>query len=627
MKTNTHPSPISTLKASKPDVITDLDPHLQKVLVRSRQGVRRISTASTRSNEVAVIAKVNDLKAWRKRVRRGTTIGRTAADGTTIITARVPVSRIESLRRENFVVSLKAARRLRPQLSKTIEETGSRADLLPVGSQSEGGRRAIVGIIDFGFDFMHENFRNDDEHRTSRALAIWDQKAPAAAGSPSGYGRLHTKNDIDAALRQPDPYVALGYGPPAEPPGVDGSHGTHVADIAAGNGNGSGVPGVAPKADIVFVEAASSDLPSGPAAVGSSFGDSVQLLEAISFIFDHAGNRPCSINISLATNGGPHDGSTLVEQGIDRMLTDAPNRAVTIAAGNTFVDGIHATGVVQNGGHHDLIWDVPNNDSTNNELELWYSGTDRFAVEVIAPNQQSMLRVEPGDTQELRDDNNQILMLVANRLDDPNNNDNMIGVFLSTGLPLGRWTVRLHGVAVQAGGGRFHAWIERDDPGQSRFAGVLNNSCTLGSISCGHETIVVGSYDAHLAGTPLAFDSSSGKTRDNRPKPEVSAPGQNVFAARSLTDPSVKHNLVTHKSGTSMAAPTVAGIIALILSEAESRNRPLTSAEIRDIVIRTARRNPPPGGAFDPRFGNGRVSGAGAVAEAMALLIVNALVA
>ena len=47
-------------------------------------------------------------------------------------------------------------------------------------------------------------------------------------------------------------------------------------DIAAGNGRGSNSPGVAPQADLIFVEVAASDIPwSGPAVVGKAFGDSV----------------------------------------------------------------------------------------------------------------------------------------------------------------------------------------------------------------------------------------------------------------------------------------------------------------------------------------------------------------
>jgi hypothetical protein len=78
--------------------------------------------------------------------------------------------------------------------------------------------------------------------------------------SPFGFGRLHLPNEINTALATPNPYATLKYWPPPDGAFQTGSHGTHVMDIAAGNGRGSGQPGVAPKAYIVFVEAAITDI-------------------------------------------------------------------------------------------------------------------------------------------------------------------------------------------------------------------------------------------------------------------------------------------------------------------------------------------------------------------------------
>ena len=69
-------------------------------------------------------------------------------------------------------------------------------------------------------------------------LALWDQNAPVPQpDSPFGYGRRYGTAQIDAALQQADPYAALSYDP-----GSDGSHGTHVMDIAAGTAAATGVP-------------------------------------------------------------------------------------------------------------------------------------------------------------------------------------------------------------------------------------------------------------------------------------------------------------------------------------------------------------------------------------------------
>lgn len=606
-------APVPEMTVSTTDAYAGMDPRLQRFVARQRQGLLEAPTVSSAHDEVAVIAKVTDVTAWEalSEVQMGGVFGEPAADGTQIVTGRIPLARIEYVRQQRYVTSLKATQSLRPALDKTIAETGARTDLLPQGQRTAGGAGVVVGIIDFGFDIAHHNFRHPDG--STRLLALWQQAGPSTPTSPFGYGKTFTPAQINAALLQPDPYSALGYGPvPDQRLPNPGTHGTHVADIAAGNGRGSGISGMAPNADIVFVDVATSDIPrQGPQVVGTSFGDSTRLLEAVLYIFQQAGTRPCVINISLGTNGGPHDGTTLVEEGIDRLVRAAPNRAVVIAASNAFADGIHAAGTVPPGGQADLLWDVRLGDTTQNELEVWYRGPDRFAMELLAPGGRSLGRIEPGHNGNVQRQG-QVVLFVANRLGEPNNQDNTIGVFLESGLPSGRWTVRLHGVTVQDG--TYHAWIERDDPNPSNFAPPHDNTHTIGSISCGHETIVVGSYDAHKATVPLSFFSSAGPTRDGRQKPEVSAPGHALFAAHSRTGTGV-----TRKSGTSMAAPAVTGLVALLLAQAQAQGLALTSQQIRDLLTTTARHHPPDAAGWDDRYGHGRVSATAAVAAVMAL--------
>ncbi len=73
------------------------------------------------------------------------------------------------------------------------------------------------------------------------------------------------------------------------------------------------------------------------------------------------------------------------------------------------------------------------------------------------------------------------------------------------------------------------------------------------------------------------------------------------------------------KSGTSAAAPVVAGVVALMLAEARSRGLSLSAEQIRQILIETARPDPP-SSPWDPQYGHGRVDALAAVERVVALM-------
>jgi hypothetical protein len=566
--------------------MADLDPRLQRLIVRSLED--RTLAAVAQPDETAVIAWVSDVRAWSgHRSVRTISVSPPQPDGSVIVTGRVLVDRIQTLRREPFVLSLKAAHRVRRQLSATLPELG--ADQLPAGGSSNGGQGVVLGVVDNGCDFAHANFRTDAG--ATRLLGLWDQSQPSrpADAGRVKYGRFFTPDEINAALQHADPYSALGYSPP------QGAHGTHVTDISSGNGRGTGQAGVAPQASLLFVEISAATAP-GPSALPAGLGDSVHLVEAVSFVFDMAATSPCVVNVSLGSNSGPHDGSSLVERMLDSMAAAGPNRSIVVAAGNAFSDGIHFAGHLAVGGVADLDWVLDDPLSDDAELELWYAGDDRFTADILSPDGKLVVSVPAGASRNLAIAGNSKIM-ASNRLRDPNNRDNQIAVFLRAGAPGGVWKVRLH--AVAAANGSFHAWIERDDSDQSAFAAdLVDNTHTISSLAGGRGTIVVGAYSAHDAGRPLHFGSGAGPTRDGRVKPDVSAPGVNVAAANARQP----GTLVL--SGTSMAAPATTGTIALLLAEARAKGVSLGAADIRNLVLSNASPSP----AADPRYGAGRVS-------------------
>jgi subtilisin family serine protease len=575
------------------DIDTDLDPRLQKAILQKRAGVRIDPAVGKASHEGRVMMDVLVELRDPSQPVPGLNIGRPTHG---IVTGTVDVNNISTVRRHPNIKSLKAARRVKPALKFSVPEVQATHSIikagLPQGSPEIHGAGVVIGVVDYGGDFVHNNFRNPDG--TTRLRFLWDQGTGLETEiSPAGfpYGREFTADAINAALASDNPYLQLAYDPGFA------AHGTHVMDIAAGNGRATGAPGVAPKADLIFVQLASNDT-----APEENFGNSRHLLDAVEYIFEKARllNKPAVVNLSLGTNGGPHDGTSLVEKRIDQLLEE-PGRAVVIAASNNWEHGIHASGRIAPGQQRVLRWELPQGDLTDNELEIWYGGSAKLDVSLVDPSGAQLGPFALGTTTLLKSGGVQV-GAIFHRQNDPNNHDNQIDILLDSTLS-GQWSIVLEASGAQPV--HFHAWIERDDGGGSRFSpDDEDRSHTIGSIACGRKTIVVGSYDAKVPGRTISRFSAEGPTRDGRRKPEVSAPGQEVIAASSQTQTAFLD------SGTSMAAPHVSGLIALLM---QATPQALTTDQIRSAVLDFARRDPPNGTEWQARYGSGRINAAASV--------------
>ncbi len=502
------------------------------------------------------------------------------------------------------------------------------------------GKEVLIGIIDVGgFDFAHPDFL-DDKGRT-RFVAIWDQggdfrKPPAQFG----YGAEFTGQHLDAAVRASRRKGTL----PAtllEPQSqrMPGSHGTHVASIAAGN------RGVCPKARIAAVLI---DIPQ-PADTRErrrfTFSDSSRIVHAVEYLLDvaKAHKLPLSINISLGTNGGAHDGSSGVSRWLDALLS-TPGRAISVAAGNAgqekpaaeddlgWITGrIHTSGrILSRGLDVDLEWTVIGDgieDISENELEIWYGAQDRFIAMVKPPSSDQWIEVRPRQFVENRRLPSGTTLSVYNELYHPANGANYISVYLSPnlqpdnirGIEAGVWKVRLRGEEIRDG--RFNGWVERDDPSEiggdgrrrlfrfpSFFSAASNiDSHSINTLACGHRVIAVANVDSKLQ--RINVTSSQGPTRDARCKPDIGAPGTGIVAANGFGPRGEPWIAMT---GTSMASPYVAGVVGLMLAA----NPDLTSAQCAGILQRTAR--PLPGLSYEWRndAGFGVIDPQAAVEEA-----------
>lgn len=517
------------------------------------------------------------------------------------------------------------------------------APLPAAGPQpAEDGTGVLIGVVDFGCAFAHPAFRfGDDGLGGTRLRMLWDQNGTAPPGQALP-GRFYTQAEIDAALKTKDPYGALCYEPwengyaPMDVVQTELTererrkrvHGTHVLSVAGGRKPTTGIwagpipAGLAPGAALAFVHLR-------PRALISE-GDAIDVFEGVCALFALAQREglPAVVNLSIGANTGAHDGRGLMDRAFNALLR-TPGRAITVAAGNMRGAGQHCKATVTRDKPITLDWHFSGADRTPNILRIYAPMQgDKPALDMAIARPDG----EPGSALPA----NALRETDIDRLRDAEDGD-IIGTAVSTQHPFSTeetlqhfevrlrpasvdetWQVRLSlDPEIAAEAIEFDAWIERDDlhrADSSYFAPLGgppdNEGCSLGSLACALGPICVGAYDP--ATDAAAAFSSLGPTRggpswggtqtsdipEPRQKPDVSAPGCDIRGAAGcggLVDHNgVAFDVTCFASGTSSAAPHVAGVVALMF---QARPR-LGAARIRQILRDTARKRDgfPPGG-------------------------------
>jgi subtilisin family serine protease len=569
---------------------------------------------------------------------------------------------------KDFVIELTEPSTVVPLDGASLAEVQGAAAQVPVDGADAtipyDGRGVLLCTLDYGCDFVQRGISAPGGG--TRLQALWDQNLPGqgqqspVAATPEGfwYGQEFFNGPINWALTKRDPYAALRYDPDAHyylPGPVEAEHGTQVLDVAAGNGQATRAPGVAPGADLLFVQVAGP--PAGAKAPWTA--TEIDVIDGLLYAFDRAGGkfgnppenpkavpRNAVVNVSLGHNRGAHSGKQPTELVMDALLRRPDRRAIVVAAGNGRGGGWHASGNVSPTAPRALTWEFAASEDRafakrdgkppiRNDLEIWYEAAqDRLELTLVAPNGDHLGPITKGNCHAIYLHGEPIGVVVGSTYSAINDAYCLKVRLLAVNDAAESWRVRLRWIdglppvfpnaAPDRDSVLFHAWIHSDDPSQSRFApDDRDPRCTLSGWATGEKTVVVGAYDGLSTVRSPAFFTSAGPTRDGRPKPELSAPGVGVEAALSKGDRPRGGGWRTASrapvSGTSIAAPHVAGAIALMYQKQPDA----TLDEIRRMLVATARRDPPyrladrppaePIARWDPLYGAGRLDVAAAV--------------
>jgi subtilisin family serine protease len=319
------------------------------------------------------------------------------------------------------------------------------------------------------------------------------------------------------------------------------------------------------------------------------------------------------VNLSLGGHGNAHDGTDSLSQAINQEV--GQGRIVCCSAGNEGSDNIHAQATCQVGQTTDIslrISDESNSDpnavSGNIFLNGWYSGGDELEVAVQSPSGfiTPFQSIEPsGNGKQYKHPEGRIE--VYNLGPNPFNNDHNIFIAIKSPTPeinskvtTGVWRIKLRGKSIVNGRVDFWAMDQSDKVNVVFLAPNADNSMTIGSPGSASGAITVASYTTrvswsdtngdswsvgHTPNTPSEF-SSEGPLRNGDLKPDVSAPGAFIAAPLSADSNPQPHWVIRDNirlmQGTSMSAPFMSGLVALLLERSNNLDPSGTKAIIKD---------------------------------------------
>ena len=442
------------------------------------------------------------------------------------------------------------------------------------------GQDIILGFIDTGIDYTHPAFRRSDG--SSRIYGLWDQTVQT--GTPPydlEYGSVYTRQEINQALALEDPYSLV--------PSQDQiGHGTALAGIAAGTAlPENDFAGAAPQAMIAVVK-----LKPAKEYLKSFFyvtGDApayqmTDIMAGIRYLIRLSEElfKPLVICLGLGTSQGAHSG----DSPLDSMLsvTNQFRGIIGIsAAGNEAGRAHHYYGTALNSTEYNAVEILVKEGTRGFCAELWGQPPEVYAVGFESPLGEVVQKIPPrlsySENISFILENTKIF--VSSEIIQTVSGSQLIFIRFTDPTP-GSWKIRVY--TGNYNSGSYHIWLPITGFSNPDVTFLEPNpDTTITSPGTSLSVITTAAYNAY--NNSLYLNSSRGYTRTGQIKPDIAAPGVNVFAPA----PRQRYTTIT---GTSAAAAITAGASALVMEWGMNRtpSRIFNSEEMKSLFIRGAQR-------------------------------------
>ncbi len=498
------------------------------------------------------------------------------------------------------------------------------------------GKGVILGVIDSGIELNHPDFQ--DSTGKTRLLYVWDQGVaynPSRKPGNYSYGVEWDSAAINQNISTHDDKAS------------EFGHGSMVTGAAASNALATGnFRGIAPEVNIISV------------ATDFSRQNWLQTVaEAVDYIYTKADSlgMPCVINASIGTYVGSHDGKDIAARMIDQMIKAKNGRAFVCAAGNAGAFNFHLQHNVQNDTNFSWFEYSPSLFSNQGGVyfEAWADTNDlkniSFSVGADKVN---------GNTYSFRGRTS--FDSIANRLNVVyqdsilNPNQQKIADVLSYAeVSQGRYRLTFALISPDSaqylyrfesrGSGKLDIWsnnlltgtsnikntnlpIVSSNPEMRKYKKADSLQTIVSSFSCLPSVITVGNYInrntyldvnnnlQNMGATPgaISINSSLGPNRNGYLKPDISSSGDFMLSAGRIatmnatiiSQPSkiAFDSLHMRNGGTSMASPTVAGMVALYLQQCAKADH----QQIKLDLLNSAKKDLFTGNLNSPKWGFGK---------------------